>query len=203
MLKVGIYCELAVGAILTMGKFNEKKIESKSGEAIVLRNATEPDAVKLNSLANEVFKTSDYLITTPEEFSSFSEEQQKERIKKYESDDGSILLVAEYNGELIGMIDFQNGKRKRIAHKGTFGMSVWSSWRNKGIGNILLSGLIEWVENHPTIEVISLGVIEDNKSAVSLYSKMGFEMTGREPFGVKLADGRFLADLTMSLRVKK
>lgn len=96
------------------------------------------------------------------------------------------MLVAEHNGELTGMIDFQNGKRKRIAHKGTFGMSVYSSWRNKGIGSILLSGLIEWVENHPTIEVISLGVIEDNQSAVSLYSKMGFKITGREPFDEKL-----------------
>jgi ribosomal protein S18 acetylase RimI-like enzyme len=186
-----------------MGKIKQQEIMSKNGEVIVLRNATPADAVKLNDLANEVFKTSDYLITTPEEFSTFGEDQQKERIKKYEEEEGSILLVAEHNGELIGMVDFQNGKRKRIAHKGTFGMSVRSLWRNKGIGNILLSGLIEWVKNHPTIEVISLGVIEDNKSAVSLYSKMSFEVTGREPFGVKLADGRFLADLAMSLRVKK
>lgn len=145
----------------------------------------------------------DFKPSSFEEFSSFGEEQQKERIKKYEDDESSILLVAEYNSELIGMIDFQNGKRKRISHKGTFGMSVRSSWRNKGVGNILLSGLVEWVKNHPTLEVISLGVIEENKSAVALYSKMGFEITGREPFGVKLSDGRFLADLAMSLRVKK
>lgn len=186
-----------------MGNFNAQEIKSKSGQVVVLRNATQADAVRLNDLANEVFKTSDYLITTPDEFTSFGEEQQKERIKKYESDEGSLLLVAEFKGELIGMIDFQNGKRKRIAHKGTFGMSVRSSWRNKGIGNILLSGLIEWVKNHPTIEVINLGVIEENKSAVALYAKMGFENTGREAFGVKLADGSFLADLAMSLRVNK
>jgi ribosomal protein S18 acetylase RimI-like enzyme len=186
-----------------MGKIVEKKFEIKNGEFVILRSAIQADSMRLNDLANEVFKTSDYLITTADEFSSFSEEQQKERIKKYEEDDGSILLVAEYGEELIGMIDFQNGKRKRIAHKGALGMSVRSSWRNKGIGNVLLSGLIEWVRNHSTIEVINLGVIEENKSAVSLYSKMGFEITGREPFGVKLADGRFLADLAMSLRVKK
>lgn len=59
------------------------------------------------------------------------------------------------------------------------------------------------MKNHPNIEVISLSVIEENRAAVALYSKMGFEITGREPFGVKLADGKFLADLAMSLRVKK
>jgi ribosomal protein S18 acetylase RimI-like enzyme len=186
-----------------MGRFKQQEFKSKSDEIVVLRNGTQSDAAKLNEIANEVFRTSNYLITTPEEFSSFGEDQQKERLKKYEEDEGSILLVADFQGEVIGMLDFQNGKRKRIAHKGTFGMSVRSSWRNKGIGKILLSGLIEWVRNHPTIEVISLGVIEDNRSAVSLYSKMSFEITGREPFGVKLADGSFLADLAMSLRVKK
>lgn len=186
-----------------MGRINEKNNKSKNGEVVVLRNATQADAVKLNNLATEVFKTSDYLIMTPEEFSSISEEQQKGRIKKYEDDSSGLWLVAEHDGEFIGMLDFQGGKSKRIAHKGSFGMSVRSSWRNKGIGNILLSGLIDWVKNHPTIEVISLGVIEDNKSAVSLYSKMGFEITGREPFGVKIADDKFLANLFMSLRVKK
>lgn len=186
-----------------MGKITEQKIKSKNGEIVILRNAIQADAVKLNNLAHEVFKTSEYLITTPEEFSLFGEDQQKERIRKYEEDEGSILLIVMHNGELIGMIDFQNGKRKRIAHKGTFGMSVRSSWRNKGIGNILLSGLIDWVKNHSTIEVICLGVIEENKSAVALYLKMGFEITGREPFGVRLADGKFLPDLAMSLRVKK
>lgn len=186
-----------------MGKIKQQEIKSKNGDVVILRNATEADAFKLNDLATEVFKTSDYLIMTPEEFSSISEEQQKSRIKKYEEDNSSLWLVAEHNGEFIGMLDFQGGKNKRIAHKGSFGMSVRLSWRNKGIGNILLSGLIVWVKNHPTLEVITLGVIEDNKSAVSLYSKMGFEITGREPFGVKLAEGSFLANLDMSLRVKK
>ncbi len=133
---------MKVGVILRMGKLNEEKIKCKNGEVVILRNATEADAVKLNDLATDVFKTSDYLITTSEEFSSFSEEQQKERIKKYEKDDSSILLVAVNNDELIGMIDFQTGKRKRIAHKGIFGMLVRASWRNKGVGKILLSALI-------------------------------------------------------------
>lgn len=186
-----------------MAKIKEQKIECKDGKPIVLRSAKPSDANKINDLTSEIFRTSDYLITTPEEFSSFNEDQQKERLMRYESDEGCILLVAEYNRELIGMLDFQNGKRKRIAHKGVFGMSVRSSWRNKGVGKILLEGLIQWVKEHASIEVINLEVIEANKSAVALYSQMNFETTGREPYGVKLSDGKFLPHLSMSLRVSK
>lgn len=186
-----------------MGKIQLQSVESKKNKTVILRHAIETDAKLVNDLANDVFKTSQYLITTPEEFSSFSDLQQKERIKTYENDEGSILLVVEHDEELVGMIDFQNGKRKRNQHRGTFGMSVRSTWRHQGIGYILLQGLMDWVKKHPTIEVISLSVLEKNKSAVTLYSKMGFKITGREPYGVKFSDGQFIAELNMSLRVQK
>jgi RimJ/RimL family protein N-acetyltransferase len=184
-----------------MGTFQAKIQTCKTGEDVTIRSATEADAEKINSLVAEVFKTSTYLITLPEEFSSFSEDQQKERIGKYHGDEGGLLLVAEYGSELIGTIDFQNGKRKRISHKGSFGMSVRSTWRGKGVGAFLLQGLIDWVKAHPSIEVIQLGVLEENAAAIALYEKFGFEKTGREPFGVRLAEGPFMADLSMSLRV--
>jgi RimJ/RimL family protein N-acetyltransferase len=186
-----------------MGTIQRKSIKCKTGETIVLRPATQVDSNKINSLAVEVFNTSNYLITSPEEFSSFTEEQQQERLKKYEDDDGNLILVAEFSDELIGMIDFQNGKRRRIAHKGSFGMSVRSTWRNKGVGHLLLQGLIEWVKEHPAIEIINLSVMEENRPAIALYSKFGFEKIGREPFGIKLSDGSLAADLAMSLRVQK
>ncbi len=39
-----------------------------------------------------------------------------------------------------------------------------------------------------------------NKSAIALYKKLGFQLTGREPFGLKLPNGKFLVDLTMTLK---
>lgn len=87
-----------------------------------------------------IFKLCFYdLLTVYTLFAIISEEQQKNR-----------------NGEFIGMLDFQGGKNKRIAHKGSFGMSVRLSLRNKGIGNILLSGLITWVKNIQKYKRISI-----------------------------------------------
>lgn len=186
-----------------MGTVQRKNLKVKDGTPIVLRHAIQEDATSLNRLAQNVFSTSKYLIITPEEFSSFTEEQQKERIQSYQEDEGNILIVAEHNGELIGMLDFQSGKRERISHKGIFGMSVHSLWRGKGVGHRLLLELIAWVQTHPHIEFIHLGVREDNNPAIALYSKMGFQVIGRDPFSLQTSDGNLHAELSMSLRVTK
>lgn len=184
-----------------MGRFDSQTSMLKSGDEIVLRSAVLSDAQRINQLAINVFETSEYLITTPEEFRSVTEGQQCERIQKFHDNEGDLLLIVECAGEPIGMLDFQCGIKKRIAHRGYMGMSVHSSWRGKGVGKVLLSGLIDWVRVHPTVEVISLKVIEVNEPAVALYSKLGFESIGRDPFGVKLSNDHFLSELSMSLRV--
>lgn len=185
-----------------MGKISIRQTTCKTGEIVTIRNANSADALRLNALAMDVFATSEYLITTAQDFVP-NDQKQEDRIKWYEEGEGRILIVAESGDELIGMLDFQNGQRKRIEHKGTFGMSVRSTWRDKGIGTLLLGELLDWVKRHSFLEVICLGVLESNMPARALYSKMGFDITGREPFGVKLGPGQFLADLSMSLRVSK
>jgi RimJ/RimL family protein N-acetyltransferase len=186
-----------------MGKFQTIHSLCKTGEIMVIREAREADAKNLNAMVADVFQSSPYLVTLPEEFSSFTEEQQKERIKKFEIEANHLMLVAEVGDELVGVIDFQNGGRKRISHRGSFGMSAHPRWREKGIGYLLLKGLIDWVGQHPSVELIQLAVMEENTPAVALYKKMGFEITGREPYGLKLADGTFLVELNMSLKVSK
>jgi len=184
-----------------MGKIDSKKQQSKSNESVILRNATILDVEKLYLLVTEVARSNDFLIVTPEEYSSISSEQQIARIKRHHDNEGDVWLIAECNNELIGSIDFQNGKSKKINHKGSFGLIVKPSWQNKGIGKLLLSALIEWVKAHSSIEVINLTVSEENKPAIELYKKFGFQITGREPFSLKLQDGRFLVDLTMTLKL--
>jgi RimJ/RimL family protein N-acetyltransferase len=184
-----------------MAKISSKTQKSKTGEIITVRIATTQDAEKIHSLGMEVFLSSDYLVATPEEFSAIPLDRQIERIKNHEANESGVWLVAECGGELVGMIDFQGAKSKKHRHKGAFGMVVRPSWQNKGVGSALLSTLIEWVRAHPYLEVINLTVSEENAGAVALYKKLGFQITGREPYGLKHPDGRFLVDLTMTLKL--
>jgi len=186
-----------------MGYFKSRSLQCKTGETVVIRSATQADANRINQLAQEVFRTSQYLVTQPDEFPSPDENEQRARIARFEVGKNDVLLVADTGNEIVGMLDFHGGKKRRIAHKGVFGISVHPHWQNKGIGRLLLSSLIEWVKEHPTVEVINLNVMEENKPAIALYSKLGFEVIGREPYGIKLGNGQYMADLMMSLRVEK
>ena len=184
-----------------MSNFSPKEITCKNSEAVTLRKAIAEDAKKLNGLAIEVFNTSEYLITTSEDFVSFDEHRQKERILSFQNKEGRLLLVAEYQDDLIGILDFQNGQRKRIAHRGSIGMSIKSNWRSHGIGQLMLESLIEWVKEQNFLEFIHLTVMEENKPAMSLYSKLGFQEIGRDLFGVKISEGEYLTEIYMSLKV--
>jgi RimJ/RimL family protein N-acetyltransferase len=179
---------------------NYPELKKEKGETIQIRKADVGDAEAMNGFVQDIFTSSEYLLTSPREFRALSLEQRKQSIEKYSAT--GVIFLAFDKGELVGMIDFQAGARSRTSHKGVFGMSVRSSSRGQGVGKLLLGALIHWVSSHPTIEVINLEVIEANIPAVQLYKKMGFEIVGREPYGIRLDDGELTANLIMSMRVK-
>jgi hypothetical protein len=49
------------------------------------------------------------------------------------------------NSKIVGLLDFSNGHRQRIAHTGEFGMSVEKAVRDQGIGSLLLQVRIGWL----------------------------------------------------------
>ncbi len=191
-----------VSNLSDMGEFQAREFKTKTGESILIRHVVERDAEKLNDLARDVFQTSSYLVTQADEFSATSVKEQAERIQRHFVDTQALILVAEYEDEFVGMLDFRNVKRKRIQHFGYFGMSVRSGFRGRGVGSLLLQSLIEWISRHEVLEVIGLKVIEKNDAAFALYKKFGFQVTGREPFAFKIENGEHFSELTMSLKVK-
>jgi hypothetical protein len=82
-----------------MGLITPKTFLDKQGQSVILRSAVDSDARALNELAKEVYATSDYLVTLPDEFSVSSEEQQVERIRSFQKADSHILLVLERQSE--------------------------------------------------------------------------------------------------------
>ena len=186
-----------------MTHFAPVKTSLKDDDNIVIRAATLSDARALNALTREVFETSAHLITTPDEFEEFSDADQRARIEAYANTPGHLLLVAQAGGELVGALDFQNGWRRRNAHRGDLGLSVHSAWRGRGVGSALMTAFVCWVIDHEFIEVINLDVLEGNDAALALYKKMGFKESGREPYGFRIGPGQYLAGISMTLRIPK
>ena len=125
-----------------MAEFNPQKLKSKSGAEIVIRSAVKQDAAAILDLSKGVIGEEVYQLTSGSEFKMTIEAEEK-WIEGHLTNPNHIILVAEMNSKIVGLLDFSNGHRQRISHTGEFGMSVEKAVRDQGVGSLLLKVLIE------------------------------------------------------------
>jgi len=183
-----------------MQEFKNIKVTLKNGEQVSIRQASMSDAGKLLEAINTYVPQSDYIPLLEEELSK-SVKEKSDWINSFLKHDNSLLLVAEYEDEIIGNIDLTGSSRKIMEHTGLIGMGILKEWRNSGLGTQLVSALIGWSKQHPVLELIWLQVYTENKLGIGLYKKMGFVENGIIKDFFK-QDNRYLDNLTMSLVVK-
>lgn len=107
------------------------------------------------------------------------------------------MLVAEWDGAVVGTIAFSSPNRKRISHTGSITMMIQKAYRNRGLGKLLLQELLAWAKQDPHIEKVSLGVFSTNHRAIALYKSMGFEEEGRKVKEFKRSDDEYIDDILM------
>ena len=174
-----------------MSSIAEKVVRSKDGVMVMIRTALPADAAKLLEHVYAIFAEPEFVLSTLDDFHN-TEEQEATWLQMHVDDPGKLVIVAENEGHIIGMLNFRDGERKRIVHLGELGMSVNKAWRNRGIGRALLSTLIQWAQEHPVIEKVCLDVFATNAGAIALYTSLGFQEEGRMKREIKLGPGDML-----------
>lgn len=185
-----------------MGEIQEKIYQSKSGFTYKIRTALPKDARKIIKYSQEVFSEGTYLLTTREEY-NITVREEKKVLQTFLFGEGNLAIVAEYNNEIIGLLTFHNGMRKRIRHVGTLGMTVAKQFRNQGIGKALLTELLLWAEKNPIIEKVTLEVFAANTNAIALYTRLGFKEEGRMKRGIKIDDTTYYDVILMGRFTKE
>lgn len=160
-----------------------------------IRRAIEDDADQIIMHTKIVLTENPHVMgTTFEEFNTTTEEE-KDWINSHNKQ--GLLLVAEVDGNIIGILSFRISPRKKFSHQGLFGMSIQEKFTNKGIGRSLIKELLEWAKDDNRVEKISLEVFSNNERAIHLYKKFGFTEEGRRKKQAKLGSNEYVDDILM------
>jgi RimJ/RimL family protein N-acetyltransferase len=104
--------------------------------------------------------------------------------------------------KIIGHIDLRSRQDRFAEHRCLMGMGVDRNHRNHGIGTALITHAEDWARANTALEWIDLQVLSENKPALQLYARMGFELVG-EIVDMFRIDGRSFAYTTMTRKVAR
>ncbi|MEO8513009.1 MAG: GNAT family protein [Ignavibacteria bacterium] len=150
----------------------------KDKRELILRTAVIKDASQIVKFMKDIVAEGPFTLAEPDEYKSTVKTESK-KIKRFKEAEGKIYLVAEVKNEITGFISFDNWDTRRTSHTGLFSIFIKKKWRGKGIGKILINGMLKWGESNPVNKKISLAVFSTNKNAIALYKKLGFKPEGR------------------------
>jgi len=143
----------------------------------VIRTLNPDEAQALINLKRAYISDTSTIPLTLEEYPDDKDRESK-LIERYNSSQNGILLVAEFEGELIGNIDLTGSQRIKMQHTGMIGMGIKEKWRNKGLGRIFIESVIDWAKNNTELELIWLDVYATNELGYNLYKNTGFKISG-------------------------
>jgi len=175
--------------------------KTKDDRQFTIRQPTEDDAQNIIDYSRMLFASTDQVLTTLEEY-TITVQQEQTWISNFNDDPNSVLLIAVMQQQIAGLLFFVGGPKKKNAHTGELGVSVHPGFQGRGIGQQLITSLIDWARENPAIEKVFLNVFATNEKAIRLYKNLGFTEEGRFIGAVKQPDGEYVDVLQMYIMTK-
>lgn len=130
-----------------------------------------------------------------EDQKNFSDSEWQDRLEQYKKADGNWMIFASEGNHLVGMLGaFQTKEDRKNKAAQVIGVYVNEAFRGKGISRMLMVALLNQLENDG-VQKAYLCVNVQQESAVKLYEKVGFTITGKEKR--KLGDGNYYDEYDM------
>lgn len=171
-------------------RFGPVEMTDRLGRTVVLRNAEASDADDLIRYLKVTTSETPFLIREPEEV-RLTVEQEETFIRNYIEAERELLMVAAIDGKHIGSCSLMSiGPYRRYAHRCETTIALYREFCGCGIGGEMMRTVLD-LAKAVGYEQAELEVISDNKGAIALYEKLGFEKFGCFPQNMKYADGTY------------
>lgn len=172
----------------------------KNDIQIEVRDVTCDDVQLLLDYMDKIHLQTKNLMREPEEWTMTFEEEYK-FVQSVLKSDSQEFIIAMYQGRIISAAGFKGDILKRVKHRVSLGISILSEFRGLGLGTIIMNVLIQKAIKLGK-KKIDLQVREDNKNAISLYEKVGFEHEGVIKDGF-FVDERYINLVVMGLVLRR
>ena len=174
----------------------ESKLIKHNDSEILIRSAVSKD---VDSLARHRTITSGetyFMARYPEEC-NYDMDRMKFILDEIEKSPREFMVTAFIGDEVIGDLGVTQVRNSfKYQHRAYMGMSIQEEYCNAGLGSLMLEMAINQAKENG-FEQLELGVFEDNKRAIHLYEKYGFQQYGVQPRAFKLKDGTYRDELIM------
>lgn len=155
---------------------------------IIIRKGVAGDAEQIIQHTKTVLQENPFVMgTTLEEF-SVSVEEEREWINSHA--EKGLLLVAEAEGQIIGLLNFKRSSHKKFSQNGTFSMSIQEKYTNNGIGSLLMNELLKWAKkDHKQGGKDLFRGLCKQRSRHSFISEAGFSRRGQKEKACETGNG--------------
>lgn len=167
----------------------DEEIIKVNGHDLLLRNAGEGDAEMLLEYLKTTCGETRFLAKEPEEI-TLTLEEERQFINAQNASEYNLMLLGFLDGEYVGNCSFMGMSQSRYRHRVSMGIALYQKYTGMGIGKAMIEKLVA-VAREKGIEQMELEVVADNKRAISLYKKMGFDIFGTFPDNMKYKDGTY------------
>lgn len=164
---------------------------------VTIREALPEDAQQIVQVSQTIGKQTEFLVM--DEFGmNLPVGLLENQLETIYNSQAQLLLVAVVEAEIVGTASVRTSEEKRVDHIGEVGISLLKDYWGMGLGSTLLEELIDWAQQTNQIRRLELTVQKQNKRAIHLYKKYGFQTEAVMKRGARGDDGRFLDVLLMS-----
>ena len=171
--------------------FEEKSMKDKLGRSVLFRNARPEDAGDLIQYLKITSAETPYLVREPEEI-TITKTKEEQFIRDKIDADRELMLIALIDGKHIGNCSLMSiAPYKRYRHRCEVAIALYKEYCGCGIGKAMLQIVLDLAKN-VGYEQAELEVMAENKDAIHLYEKLGFEKYGTLPDSMKFADGSYM-----------
>jgi RimJ/RimL family protein N-acetyltransferase len=163
--------------------------------ASIIRPAHTDDAQAVLKLFKLLDHESTFMLFEPGERKT-TLEQQVQKIESFRSESQSELLVADINGDIVGLVGAHGGKANRNKHSLSLAIGVAKEFGGLGIGTKLMTAIESWAKEND-FHRLELTVMSHNIVAQNLYLKFGYRQEGVKTHSLKV-QGEYVDEWLMA-----